>query len=256
MAYSSIAHGGYLLIGLIVALTAIRSHDATNSDTANLATAGMGAALFYVAIYSIASAGVFAGLAYLGNGDREIETVDDLAGVAKREPVVAAMLAVLLFSLAGIPPLVGFWGKLALFTGPLEVYMSGNRMLEAGEGDAALTAVAIGKWHLALAVIGVLNAAAAAGYYLRLIAAMYFRPAEQTMPADGGRGAFAAAAICAVAVLLGGAFPAIGLEYAQRAGSAALAEFRSNAVSIDAVSVDLNAQTMKTPALQTAMRRD
>lgn len=211
LAYSSIAHGGYLLIGLVVALHRPEDPAAHN---------GLAAALFYAVVYAVASAGAFAALAYLARGTREVETLDDLAGIGRSQPGVAALLAVFMFSLAGIPPLVGFWGKLAIFTGPLDVYLASLPSDGAVVADSAL---ALGQWYLALAVIGVLNAAVAAAYYLRIVAAMYFRPAIDDAEPQGGLGALAAATLCGIAVIAGGIFPGVGLKYAQSAGRAALA---------------------------------
>ena len=75
---------------------------------------GIGAALFYVTIYALATTGLFAALLYLGRAGQEIEGVDDLAGVGRTAPLAGLALSVFLFSLAGIPPLPGFWGKLTL----------------------------------------------------------------------------------------------------------------------------------------------
>jgi NADH-quinone oxidoreductase subunit N len=188
MAYSSIAHGGYLLIGLAVGTGAV----ALGSGVSG----GAGSMLFYVLVYAIASMGTFAALAYLSSSGREFSSVADLAGLSKTQPLAAATIAVFMFSLAGIPPLVGFWGKLALFSGAIQ--------LAAANSDSRLAI-----WFVALAVIGALNAAIAAAYYLRIVATMYFTaPATVPVRAEGGIGALTAAAICAVLVIVGGLFPA------------------------------------------------
>ena len=94
-----------------------------------------------------------------------------------------------MFSLAGIPPLAGFWGKLSLFSGAVKVGM------EAGS-------VKLAGWFLVLAVVGVLNAAVSAAYYLRIIGAMYFRDAGPApAPAEGGLGAKLATLACGLMVL-------------------------------------------------------
>jgi NADH-quinone oxidoreductase subunit N len=155
MAYSSIAHAGYMLIGVAVA---------SIPHPLALTLGGTAAMLFYLWAYALGALGFFAALASLGHEDQHVEFVDQLAGLSSRRPLTAAIAAVCLFSLAGIPPLIGFWGKLTLFSSALGV---GLRQ-ELGEAS---------YWFLALAVIGALNAAIAAAYYLRLIAAMYFRSA-------------------------------------------------------------------------------
>jgi NADH-quinone oxidoreductase subunit N len=204
LAYSSVAHSGYLLIGLVTAL-----------HRSDHAAAGLAATLFYTAVYALASAGSFAALAYLVRGAREVETLDDLAGIGRTRPGVAALLAIFMFSLAGIPPLVGFWGKLAIFTGPLDVYLASLPHAGAATTEAAQS---LGQWYLAIAVIGVLNAAVAAAYYLRIVATMYFRPAIDDAEPQGGLGALAAATLCGLAVIAGGIFPGVGLKFAQSAG--------------------------------------
>lgn len=184
-AYSSIAHAGYMLIGLAVDFAA----STPEAKESGLVVEGIGATLFYVGVYSAATAGTFAALAYLGGKAKQIDTVDDLAGVGRSQPAVALCLAIFMFSLAGIPPLAGFWGKLSLFSGAVKVGM------EAGS-------VKLAGWFLVLAVVGVLNAAVSAAYYLRIIGAMYFRDAGPApAPAEGGLGAKLATLACGLMVL-------------------------------------------------------
>lgn len=162
MAYSSIAHAGYMLIGVTVASV---------PHPLALTLGGTAAMLFYLWAYALGALGFFAALVSLGHEDQQVEFVDQLAGLSGRRPMTAAIAAICLFSLAGIPPLVGFWGKLTLFSSALGV---GLRQ-ELGEAS---------YWFLALAVIGALNAAVAAAYYLRLIAAMYFRAPSESLVAE------------------------------------------------------------------------
>jgi ATP-binding protein involved in chromosome partitioning len=183
LACSSIAHAGYLLTGIAVAaaaasVNAAGGRDAVAADATWLAgLGGATATLFYLATYALATIGIFAAIAYLGHrwpewtsgsGPRpprqEITSVEDLDGLSGTNPVAAFAIAVFLLSLAGIPPLPGFWGKLTLATSALEV--DWNAPITFGSRRAAF---------IALAVILVLNAAIAAAYYLRIIAAMYFR---------------------------------------------------------------------------------
>ena len=107
-----------------------------------------------------------------------ISTIEDLDGLSATNPVVAFSLATFLLSLAGIPPLPGFWGKLSLAMAALEV----DWTAQATPGSRRV-------FFLALAVILVINAAIAAAYYLRIVAAMYFRSAKRGVQADGGLGA-------------------------------------------------------------------
>jgi NADH-quinone oxidoreductase subunit N len=186
MAYSSIAHAGYMLIGITVAAAA-----PLGSGSRTLAFGGVASTTFYLCVYTLAAAGIFAALAYLSEDDRQLDSVDQLAGLVSSHPVIAAAIAVFMFSLAGIPPLAGFWGKLTLFTSAISLVI-------ADENGA------VAPWIAGLAVVGVLNAAIAAAYYLRIIAVMYFRPAVARPLRAGGPSAAVAVAICAVLVILVG----------------------------------------------------
>lgn len=129
LAYSSIAHSGYMLIGIIVGPL----------------LGGFDALLFYLLCYGVMNTAVFAALAAIErtNGD-EVDSFDDLSGLRLKHPMVAAMLAAGAASLVGLPPLLGFWGKIDLFI--------------AGINDA----------QTVLVVIAAINSAISAAYYLRL----------------------------------------------------------------------------------------
>jgi NADH-quinone oxidoreductase subunit N len=157
LAYSSVAHAGYMLIGL----TAV-PYLAPN------APGGVGAVLFYLVAYGAMTLGAFGVIALLNTGGRRVETVDDLAGLGRTHPGVALLMALFLFSLIGLPLTAGFAGKLQLFWGALEVWQQVS-------GDA-------GRLYLVLAVIGALNAAIGAYYYLRIISVMYLRGAVKPLP--------------------------------------------------------------------------
>jgi NADH-quinone oxidoreductase subunit N len=133
MAYSSIGHMGYALIGL-----------AAGTEI------GVQGTLLYLAIYIVMSFGVFACIVAMRRGGQAIETISDLAGLSTQRPGFALALAVLMWSMAGIPPLSGFFGKLYVFSAAV---------------NAGLTP---------LAVIGVATTVVAAFYYLRVIKVMYF----------------------------------------------------------------------------------
>jgi NADH-quinone oxidoreductase subunit N len=196
LAYSSIAHGGYMLIGVAVGLATAASGEPSVSPKIN----GIGSALFYLAVYCLATIGAFAALNYLGSQDRQVDGVDELTGLGRTRPLAALALAVSMFSLAGVPPLAGFWGKFTLFTGALEV------------GGA------LRPWFVALAVIGVLNAAIAMAYYLRIIATMYFRAPVTTVKAEGGPGTWLAMVVSTVLVLAAGICPGPAMTAADQAG--------------------------------------
>lgn len=207
LAYSSIAHAGYMLIGLAVGFAvAGGASDANNFD-------GVGATFFYLLVYAAATAGAFAALTYLSGVTRSLDTVDELAGLSGSYPLTAAVLAVFMFSLTGLPPLAGFWGKFALFTGALGV---DARNLENGT---------LWPWFLALAIAGALNAAISAGYYLRIVGAMYFRRSLTRPAGQGGAGAAWAMTVCVVLVLGIGCFPGPLMEVTRQAGQAARATF-------------------------------
>jgi NADH-quinone oxidoreductase subunit N len=133
MAYSSIGHAGYVLVGL-----------ATGS------VLGVQAILIYLVLYLFMNVAVFAVILSMRRMGRLVEGIADLAGLSRTNPAMAFVMAVLMFSLAGIPPLAGFWGKFYIFMAAIE---------------AGLYTVA---------VIGVLTSVVAAFYYLRIIKLMYF----------------------------------------------------------------------------------
>jgi NADH-quinone oxidoreductase subunit N len=200
LACSSIAHAGYLLVGITAAAAGASSLTEASTDQLK----GADATLYYLATYLLATTGVFAAITYLGHRwpiwspttprppREEVSTVADLDGLASTNPVVAFALAVFLLSLAGVPPLPGFWGKLSLVTSLLEV-------------DRGMPITMDGRriWLLALAITLVINAAIAAAYYLRLIAAMYFRQADRGVQADGGLSAGLAMLGCLIISLMG-----------------------------------------------------
>lgn len=196
MAYSSIAHAGYMLIGLAVALA--------STEGGRSVSGGVAALVLYLVVYVLAAAGTFAALTYLNGANGEVNDVGELAGLGRSHPTIAAILAVFLFSLAGIPPLAGFWGKLGLFAGAV-------RMASDTQNSASI-------WFLALAILAALNAAVAAAYYLRIVAVMFFQPAGENRLAASGRGPFIASAICALLILVVGLVPSTLVQLSENAG--------------------------------------
>ena len=202
LAYSSIANAGYMLIGIAVGLA---PHP--NSMSGGLAAwNGVGATFFYLCVYAAATLGAFAVFAYLGRERQQLESIDELAGLGRTRPVMAAALAVCMFSLAGLPPAAGLWGKLLVFGSALNV----NNQLW--------------PWFVALTVIGLLNAAVAAYYYLKIVGLMYFREPLTVHRGEGGAGAGLAALVCALAVLAFGLYPAPLMRECLKAGKAPVAE--------------------------------
>lgn len=200
LAYSSIAHAGYMLIGLSVYLASQSAPTAARWD-------GVGGLLLYLAVYALATIGTFAALACLGRGEKQIDSVEELAGLGwtrgPLRPLLAWSIAIFMFSLAGIPPLAGFWGKLAVFASALDV---------PGVSSDVRT------WFVVLAVIGVLNAAVAAAYYLRIVGVMFFRMPLGTPPTqDRAGGMLASTLLAAGLVLLVGLAPGYWLRGANQA---------------------------------------
>ncbi|MBL9118947.1 MAG: NADH-quinone oxidoreductase subunit N [Phycisphaerae bacterium] len=118
LAYSSIAHSGYMLIGLIAGPAIVDGFGGSNAGGSALS--GTNAALFYLLSYAIMNIATFGPLASLERNGEEIETLDDIAGLRQRHPGMAASLAIGAASLIGLPPLLGFWAKLYLFAAGIE----------------------------------------------------------------------------------------------------------------------------------------
>lgn len=133
MAYSSIGHMGYALVGL-----------AANSE------AGVRGVVIYMLIYLVMTLGTFAFILAMRRNNENVEKISDLAGLSSTNPAMATILTILMFSLAGIPPLAGFWGKWYVFLAAINANL------------------------YALAIIGVLASVVGAFYYLRIIKLMWF----------------------------------------------------------------------------------
>jgi NADH-quinone oxidoreductase subunit N len=209
LAYSSIAHAGYMLIGIAVGFWESWNPNLRLDGAAALGLMGLpggiGATYLYLLAYSLTTVGLFGALVYLGRPGKEVNHVDELTGLGKTHPFLASVIALFLFSLAGIPPLPGFWAKLAVFATALSVRQ------EVSEGIFAVHPA-----FFCLAIIGVLNAAIGGVYYLRLIAVMFLNEPLGTARPAGGRPAYVGvigAALLAVAL---GLFPGPVFEFLQR----------------------------------------
>ncbi len=143
LAYSSIAHGGYALLGLIT-----------------MTPRGYAAAMFYMITYALMTLAAFGSLLLLNRQGFELERIDDLKALNNRHPWLAFILLIVMFSLAGIPPLVGFIAKVGL----LEALISVHQV-----------------W---LAVLAILFAVVGAYYYLRVVKVMYFESVQTSAPLD------------------------------------------------------------------------
>ncbi|MEL7229861.1 MAG: NADH-quinone oxidoreductase subunit NuoN [Pseudomonadota bacterium] len=145
MAYSSIGHMGFALVGL-----------AAGSQ------AGVSGVILYMIIYMAMTLGTFACILAMRRNDGMVESIQDLAGLSRTNPMLALALTILMFSLAGIPPLAGFWGKYFVFLAAIQAEL------------------------YTLAVIGVLASVVGAFYYLRIVKLMWFdEPDEGFVPMAG-----------------------------------------------------------------------
>ncbi len=164
LAYSSIAHVGYMLLGVL------------SGDP----RAGAQAVWLYMAIYIVMNTGAFAVVIYL-QGQGEGERIEDFKGLGRKRPVLAFAMMVFLLSLAGIPPLVGFFGKFYLFK------------------------LAIEQGYVTLTVLALLTSAVSAYYYLGVVSQMYFREPEGEAIPMGGTSVFIVTLAC-ILILVGTAF--------------------------------------------------
>jgi NADH-quinone oxidoreductase subunit N len=154
LAYSSVAHAGYMLIGL-----------ASAPHLRNVGIpGGVEAVLFYLIAYGAMTIGAFAVIGYLDTPERPVKTVDDLGGLIRTNPGLALLMGLFLFSLIGIPPTAGFFGKFFLLQGAL-----GIPSTQTGSGVDTASLFKI------LALVTVLNAAVGAWYYLRIAAVIFLR---------------------------------------------------------------------------------
>lgn len=152
LAFSTIAQMGFLLLALVAGVV--------KGDTFNAANA-YGAAMFYVVTYVLTTLATFGVVLLLAREGFESEEISDLAGLNQRSPLYAGVLAACMFSLAGVPPLVGFYAKLSVL----------QSLLQAGGGE-----------YLYLAIFAVLMSLIGAFYYLRVVKVMYFDAPAQTAP--------------------------------------------------------------------------
>jgi NADH-quinone oxidoreductase subunit N len=179
LAYSSIAHAGYLLVAF-----------------AALPNNGIPAAMFYSASYAAMNVGAFAVVSHFANAGERYVTLEDYAGLGRRSPLLAAALTIFLLSLIGIPITGGFFAKFYVFSAALQANLVG------------------------LVIIGVLNSAVGAYYYLRVIVMMYMRePREEVPVAPVPFGLGAALFVSVVATIYLGVLPGRILEYASRSAS-------------------------------------
>jgi NADH-quinone oxidoreductase subunit N len=140
-AYSAIAHIGYALFGVLSATPA-----------------GYAASLYYIVVYSVMTCAAFGLLVILSRGGIEIENIDDFKGLNKRNPWIAFMMMIVMFSMAGVPPTVGFFTKLTVLKALVDTGMT---------------------W---VAILGLLFAVIGAYYYIKIVKVMYFDETETLSP--------------------------------------------------------------------------
>src|SRR5690606_35922650 len=176
LAFSTIAQMGFMLVALVAGVGA---------DTGNMANA-YGSAMFYVVTYVLTTLGTFGVILLLSRSGFESEEIADLAGLNRRSPLYAGIMAICMFSLAGVPPLVGFYAKLAV----LQALLAGGQ-----------------AWHIGLAVFAVMMSLIGAFYYLRLVKVMYFDGAAQTAAIEAGMDVRSLLSLNGALVLLLGIVP-------------------------------------------------
>ncbi|MBN8487213.1 MAG: NADH-quinone oxidoreductase subunit NuoN [Burkholderiales bacterium] len=178
LAYSAIAQLGFMLLGLTPTIV-----EANTTSAAN----GYSSALFYVVTYVLTTLGSFGLIMLLARQSFESEEISDLAGLAKRAPWLAGVMTVFMFSLAGVPPMVGFYAKFAVL----------QALVTTGDST-----------YIVLAIVAVLLSLVAAFYYLRIVKVMYFdEPADSVTALSTGTGVSALLAVNGAAALVLGLLP-------------------------------------------------
>ena len=167
LAYSTISHVGFILLGIL-------------AGTAD----GYSSAMFYTLAYAIMSLGGFGIVLYMSRAGFEAEELDDYRGLNQRSPWFAFMMLILMFSMAGVPPTLGFWAKLAVLSAVVDINMT---------------------W---LAVVAVVFSIIGLFYYLRIVKLMYFDDAVDTQAISCGRDMQIALCTNSVAILALGIYPA------------------------------------------------
>jgi NADH-quinone oxidoreductase subunit N len=177
LAYSTIAQMGFLLLGLLAGVV--------NGNTLSAANA-YSSSMFYIITYVVTTLGTFGLIMLMSRAGFEADEISDLAGLHRRSPMLAAVMGIFMFSLAGVPPMVGFYAKLAV----LQALISTNDAL-----------------HLQLAIFAVVMSLIGAFYYLRIVKVMYFDEPTDTSPIVTPTGARAVLSLNGAAVLLLGILP-------------------------------------------------
>jgi len=166
LAYSSISHAGYILIGLAAGTTV-----------------GVAGVVFYLAVYTFMNLAAFGIIALVeGENDTNLD-INSYAGLGTKSPVLAALLAIIMFSLAGLPPLAGFFAKYYIFIAAIK---------------SGLT------W---LAILGIISSVISVYFYLRIVVIMYFKEAEGELVLSKSLSGFFGVAVSVLLVILLGLMP-------------------------------------------------
>jgi NADH-quinone oxidoreductase subunit N len=197
LAYSSVAHGGYMLMGVVIA-SSLPDARAAGSP----AVGGIDALFVYLVAYGMMTLGAFAVILYLDAPDRPVAAIDDLAGLGQSHPVSAAAMAVFLLSLIGLPLTAGFVGKLLLFIGAF---------------TAPADTPAMGGLYRWMAVAAAVNAAVAAYYYLRVVGVMYLRTPLRPLAGTRALPTLLVSVVLALGTLFFGVYPQPLMKAAQNA---------------------------------------
>jgi NADH-quinone oxidoreductase subunit N len=195
LAYSGVAHSGYMLVGVLIGPAG--GHGSLGDGTA--------AVLYYVVIYGLANLGAFAILGLLRVRGQPCETLRDVAGLLRRHASLALLMTLAMFTLMGLPPTAGFWGKLSLFGGALAGV--------AGE----LAPTQWNNWLVALVVIAMLNSALAAAYYLRVIAAVLLYESDHPAEAVTQETPHVGALLCGLLLIVFAFVPGLLLDRGREA---------------------------------------
>ncbi len=187
LAYSSIAHAGYALVGVVAAYGGN--------------TLAVSSVIYYLFAYMFMNLGAFGVLAYLSREGKECETFEDISGLWKKRPYIALALGVFIFSLAGIPPTIGFFAKYRIF-------------LSAVEADF--------YW---LAVIGILSSVVSAYYYLRVLVYAYMKDETAAFPQFKLASSIVLTVLCLGTLVLG-VFPFDSWDLAMEAAGSVLVAFK------------------------------
>jgi NADH-quinone oxidoreductase subunit N len=172
LAYSSIAHAGYMLIGITVG--------------ADMSIAGV---LFYLISYTFTNIGAFGIISIVENSEQRGTEIEDFRGLFRRNPLLAVLMAVFMFSLVGLPPLAGFFGKYYIFVAAIE------------------------GGYTWLTIVGVITSMISVYYYLRVTVVMFFLDGEQQPALGTSKSGMSALILSTAAIFLIGIFPAVVLAW-------------------------------------------